>query len=423
MAIARACVSHPVGFDIRNLAGAVLDARRGPVPGGPAVAAFERAFAAHVGAGSCVAHAFARSAVHSALRSQDLPEGSEVIMPPITIKPMVDAVLSLGLVPVFVDLDPDTLLFDLAAFDAALTKRTRAVLLTYLFGLAADPRDLVARARTAGLFVVEDFSHDLGASVDGHPLGRFGDVGVYSCSMTKTLDAYGGGLAVTDDPELAQRLRTARDALPPGDPARLRSKVAQTLVLNIGSRRAAWTLVGFPIIRAVRRLAPEREAALAGPRSHEPTGGLAPEAFEQMTPRQARAGLALLSTVASGDDRRRANAEVLEAAYRQIGARHPVGSRGGTPVYWQSVVYVDDVAAAQAAMARDRVDTATTNLPLVAELGVYPEHDRPCPVARRVREHALYVPAHARLTPRQLARVSRAVVRRLGPLVAPQSNV
>ena len=55
---------------------------------------------------------------------------------------------------------------------------------------------------------------------------------------------------------------------------------------------------------------------------------------------------------------------------------------------------------------------------LIAELGLYPEHERPCPSARRIREHALYVPVHARLTPRQLARVTRAVVRRLGPVVA-----
>jgi len=416
VALARACVYHSVGFDLRNLAGALL--RPEPertVEGERDVERFEDAFASYVGARHCRAFAYARSAVHFALATQAFDPGSEIIMSPITIKPMMDAVLSLGLRPVFVDLDPDSLIFDPADFDAMVGPRTRAVLLTYLFGVAADPRPIISRCRERGIFVIEDFSHNLGAAVDGRQLGTFGDVGVYSCSPTKTLDAYGGGLAVTDSADLAEKLAARQVELPHPPPSRVRPKIVRDLLLNVMSRQLVWSAFGFPLVRTLRRHAPHLELALtAGPQRHRPTRQLAPDAFERLSPRQARAGLAVLPTVADGDEVRRANNAQLHTALRSVGARFPLGTAGARHVYWQSVVDVEDASVVQAALARHGVDAGTTNLSLVAELGVYPEYERPCPTARRVKESGLYLPAHVRVGARGLRRVAAALVAVLG---------
>lgn len=416
MALARACVYHSVGFDLRNLAGAVLrpESER-TIAGERDVERFEDAFAAHVGARHCIAFAYARSAVHFALAAQAFDPGSEIIMPPITIKPMMDAVLSLGLRPVFVDVDPDSLIFDLADFDEMVGPRTRAVLLTYLFGVAADPRPIIARCRERGIFVIEDFSHNLGAAIDGRQLGTFGDVGVYSCSPTKTLDAYGGGLAVTDSARLADELAARQQQLPHPPARRVRPKILRDLLLNVMSRKAVWSVFGFPLVRTLRRRAPQLELALtAGPQNHEPTSELGPDAFERLSARQARAGLDVLAAVARGDETRRANNAQLQTALRSVGARYPLGAPGGRHVYWQSVVDVEDASTVQAALAQWGVDSGTTNLPLIAELGVYPEYERPCPAARRVKESALYLPAHVRVGARGLRRVAAAIVAVLG---------
>jgi perosamine synthetase len=144
MAIARARVYHSVPFDVRNLVtSSVATLRSQGPPDDQVIETFERRFAEHVGAAHCVSFAFARTAVHQALESQALPHGSEVLMPPITISPMMDAVLSLGLRPVFVDIDPNSLIFDVEAFERAITPNTRAALITYLFGIAADPTPLI----------------------------------------------------------------------------------------------------------------------------------------------------------------------------------------------------------------------------------------------------------------------------------------
>ncbi|MFZ2604500.1 MAG: DegT/DnrJ/EryC1/StrS family aminotransferase, partial [Candidatus Microthrix parvicella] len=229
-------------FDVRNLVtSSVATLRSQGPPDDQVVETFERRFAEHVGAAHCVSFAFARTAVHQALESQALPHGSEVLMPPITISPMMDAVLSLGLRPVFVDIDPNSLIFDVEAFERAITPNTRAALITYLFGIAADPTPLIEVAARAGLFVIEDFSHNLGASVGGRSLGTFGDVGVYSCSATKTLDAYGGGLAVTNSTSLAGLLRTAQRRLPHPPARRVPPKVLVDLAWNAGSHKSMWS--------------------------------------------------------------------------------------------------------------------------------------------------------------------------------------
>ena len=313
MAIARARVYHSVPFDVRNLVtSSVATLRSQGPPDDQVVETFERRFAEHVGAAHCVSFAFARTAVHQALESQALSHGSEVLMPPITISPMMDAVLSLGLRPVFVDIDPNSLIFDVEAFERAITPNTRAALITYLFGIAADPTPLIEVAARAGLFVIEDFSHNLGASVGGRSLGTFGDVGVYSCSATKTLDAYGGGLAVTNSTSLAGLLRTAQRRLPHPPARRVPPKVLVDLAWNAGSHKSMWSAVAFPLIRALRRWAPGVEDAISGANTPGAgTGELAPEAFERLSAHQARVGLAVLPSVEPGNEQRRRDAEGL----------------------------------------------------------------------------------------------------------------
>ena len=149
----------------------------------------------------------------------------------------MDIVLSLGLKPVFADIERETLCFDVDQVKKALTPKTRAILITYLFGVVPNLEPLLALSKEHGLFVVEDFSHALNASFKGKKLGTFGDVRIDPCSKTKTLDAYGGGLAITNDPVLAKTLEEAKASLKPTPAARLRNKIRETLVWKWHSAR------------------------------------------------------------------------------------------------------------------------------------------------------------------------------------------
>lgn len=419
MAIARVCIRHSLRFEAVNLVGALFGRRHDAIRASE-VDAFEREFADHVGARHCVAFPFARSAVHFALKSQGFSAGAEVIMPPITIRPMLDAVRSLGLVPVFVDLDPSSLIFDAAALREATTSRTAAVLITYLFGRAVDPSPLLEHCSAEGIFVIEDFSQALGASVRGRSLGTFGDVGVYSSSLTKTLDTYGGGLAVTDDDRLHDRLRVSQQGLVAPPRRRLVKKIGRSLVFNLAFRRVPWT-IAFPLLRLLRRMVPASEERLTRDRVRDATDSsrenglpqLHAAAFECFTTRQARVGLRQLPALPARDVTRRANAEHLRTVFAYLGVRTPSGSPGGVDAAWQTVVFVPDAIQVQRALGRRGVDSGTTNLAFLAG-EADPERGAACPEARTVSEAALCIPSHERLNARGLGKVANALMSAVG---------
>lgn len=411
MAIPRSIVYHPVWFDVQNYFASFGGTNRvSPAQASQKVAEFERAFARHMGMSSAHAFPYARTALYFALKAQNFERGSEIIMPPVTIKPMMDIVISLSLKPVFADIELDTLCFDLDELKKAISPKTRAILLTYLFGIAPNMEPLMALCREHDLFVVEDFSHALNASWNDRKLGTFGDVGIYSCSRTKTVDAYGGGLAITNDPVLAKRLDEAKASLKPTPPARLRAKITQTLITNVATRRPVFTTAVSPMLSLVGRINPDKAKALTGARQNlKPDTVLPEDYFEQFTWAQAKAGLAMLEKVEREDDKRIANVSELRQPLMALGEPCAKSVKHGRSVYWQFVVFAADAERFREALARRGIDTGTTNLSLVCSLGIYPDYEKSCPNAERVKNNAMYIPVYPRLGERALNHIIDAI--------------
>jgi dTDP-4-amino-4,6-dideoxygalactose transaminase len=179
---------------------------------GSEVEAFEQEFATYVGANHAVAMNSGTSALHLALLAAGVGPGTEVITVPFTFVATVAAIVYTGATPVFVDVTPDSLTMDPAQVEAAITPRTRAILPVHLYGQPADLDPLLAIARRHGLRLIEDACQAHGAEYKGCKVGPLGDAGCFSFYPGKNLGAYGeGGLAVTNDPELARKMRMLRD--------------------------------------------------------------------------------------------------------------------------------------------------------------------------------------------------------------------
>ncbi|MDO9408802.1 UDP-4-amino-4,6-dideoxy-N-acetyl-beta-L-altrosamine transaminase [Patulibacter sp.] len=190
---------------------AVVEALRDPfITQGPRVESFERAVAARTGAKHCVAFSSGTAALHAAIFAADVGPGDEVISSPITFAASTNAALYQGATPRFVDIDPATWNLDTAAAAAAVNERTKAIVPVSFTGLPVDlaPLDGV-RDRVV---VIEDAAHALGAHRHGGPVGGPGgaDITCFSLHPAKTITAGEGGLATTEDDELARRLRIFR---------------------------------------------------------------------------------------------------------------------------------------------------------------------------------------------------------------------
>ena len=206
-----------VGAGYRELAGR-LDATvakllaSGSYILGSEVAAFERAFAAAVGAADCVGVANGLDALHLALLAMGVRPGDEVIVPSNTYIATWLAVTHAGAVPVPVEPVETTYTIDPAWIEAAITERTRVILPVHLYGQTADMDPICAMARRHGLGVLEDAAQAHGARYRGRPAGSLGDAAAWSFYPGKNLGAAGdAGAVTTADPALADTVRTLRN--------------------------------------------------------------------------------------------------------------------------------------------------------------------------------------------------------------------
>ena len=179
---------------------------------GPEVEAFEREFADYHGVEQAVGVANGTDALELALRAGGIGPGDEVITVSHTAMATVTAIESAGATPVLADIDRRTFNLDPAAARAAITPRTRAIIVVHLYGGPAALDALRALADERGLLLIEDCAQAHGAVYAGRKVGTVGQMGAFSFYPTKNMGAYGdGGAVITDDPALADRLRKLRN--------------------------------------------------------------------------------------------------------------------------------------------------------------------------------------------------------------------
>jgi dTDP-4-amino-4,6-dideoxygalactose transaminase len=178
---------------------------------GEEVAAFETAFADYCGAGHAVGVASGTDALILALKALGIGPGDEVITVSHTAVATVAAILATGATPALIDVEESIMTLDPAAIGAAVTPRTKALIVVHLYGQAADLDAVLAGARRHGFAIIEDCAQAAGGRYRGRPLGSFGDVGCFSFYPTKNLGAIGdGGLVLTSEPKIAARVRRLR---------------------------------------------------------------------------------------------------------------------------------------------------------------------------------------------------------------------
>jgi dTDP-4-amino-4,6-dideoxygalactose transaminase len=141
----------------------------------------------------------------------DLRAGDEIIMPSFTFTSTANAFALRGAVPVFVDIRPDTLNLDERLIEAAVTSRTRAIVVVHYAGVACEMTAVMAIAERYGLAVVEDNAHGLGGSYNGRPLGSFGVLATQSFHVTKNVQCGEGGALVIGDDRLTERAEIIRE--------------------------------------------------------------------------------------------------------------------------------------------------------------------------------------------------------------------
>ena len=391
--------------------------RRGQLIEGRHIAEFEQAFVDRIGTAHAVTTSYGRMAFRYLLQAYDLPPGSEVIFPALTFWVVPEIARVSGLTPVFADVDPETFTLCPKAFEAAITKRTRMVVPTHLWGLPCDMDPILEIAARHNLLVVEDCAHALGAEYRGKQVGTLGDAGFFSFQTLKPLNSYGGGMAVTGNRSVAQRVRAFAESEPWPTAKEMRWNLFRGRVQRISTRPDTFTWTLFPVAYVASHLKIDASAWLW--EQVRPLDPLPDQYRRRYTNVQAAIALEGLKYLDDWTERTRAHADRMNRALRGLPGVHvPVVPPDRTHVYYQYCAYVPDRDATARECIRRGVDVETLHVDVCTRLDLFGT-PRPSPGADRGAQ-AVQLPVYESLTDDQIRRVAQVVVESLTPM-APTS--
>ncbi|MGV3618483.1 MAG: bifunctional GNAT family N-acetyltransferase/PLP-dependent aspartate aminotransferase family protein [Fimbriimonas sp.] len=329
---------------------------------------FERSFAEYVGRKHAIATSSCTGALHLSLLALGIGPGDEVVVPDITWVATANAVLYVGATPVFADVQPDSWCLDPESFRRAITPRTKAVMPVHLYGHPADMDRITEIARHFGIAVVEDAAPAIGAECRGRKAGTFGEFACFSFQGAKLLVTGEGGMLVTDDDALFERVQSLWDQ--GRDPHRTFWISDQGWKYKMSNVQAA---IGLGQLERVDELIEMKRRVF---RWYE---------------------------------------EGLQDVPGIVLARESDFARS---IYWMSSVLVTEEAgiereALRAELKRRNVDTRPV-FPAISQYPIWPRHQDPQPVAKRIGEGGINLPSGVRLRREQVTYVCdqiRAIVR------------
>jgi dTDP-4-amino-4,6-dideoxygalactose transaminase len=179
--------------------------------GGPKVQEFETKWAVHMGAKFAISVNSCTSGLYAACGAVGIGPGDEVIVSPYTMSASASCVLAYNAIPVFADVDEDTFCISPETIAKVISSRTKAIVVVHIMGRPADMDGIMQLAKEHNLKIIEDCAQSPGAIYKNKKVGTIGDIGVFSLNYHKTIHTGEGGVAITDNEELATRLRLIRN--------------------------------------------------------------------------------------------------------------------------------------------------------------------------------------------------------------------
>lgn len=214
---------------------------------GRLVKKFENRFREYIGSSHTVAVSSGRFALYLILKNLGLKEGDGILLSAYNFRGVPASLLKEGFRPVFVDADEETYQIDIKKIEEKIDNSTRAIIATHLFGQPCNVDEVLDIARKHNLFVIEDSAHSLGGFYKKRHTGTIGNAGFFSFSGSKTLNTSFGGMVVTNNFHLADKIR---DELLNYDYPQIRTLVRERLITYIYAlltNRVIYTMIQYPI--------------------------------------------------------------------------------------------------------------------------------------------------------------------------------
>lgn len=379
-----------------------------------AVERFEQSFAQRLG----LDHAFAfwkgRVAMYAILRALGVGEGDEVILPGYTCVMDVNPVKYLGACPVYVDIEPATYNVDVSLLEARITPKTKVIVAQHTYGYPCEMDAIMDIAARHGITVVEDCCLALGSKYKGRTCGTFGAASYFSFQWNKPFTTGVGGMATTDDANLARKIEQVCEEDLHAPPTRA--------ALMLAAQRLVYRAVIYPkttaYITNLFRWLTKKGLVVGSSSTAEFEPKMSDDFFMGMSAGQARSGLRQLRKLDRNLAHRREMGRLYDELLRE--ANWPAGEIPDymDPVLVRYPVRVADKARAIAEAPGARVELGTwfecPLHPMETPMAMYDYEDGMCPVAEAACREVVNVPLHMRAG-KATAKRSTRFITRIGP--------
>lgn len=341
---------------------------------------------------------YARTCLYCLIKSLDIKKGSEVLMTPFNIYPMINVIESFGLRVKFIDInliDFGPNYFDL---DKHLSRKPSFFLLTYLFGYVPNLDLIVDKCKKYNVPLIEDFSQAIGAKYKNKLLGTFGLASFYSASLTKYVDGYNGAFLLKNKFDKDNKIQNYISKFKKPDKKRLLSIIFKTFIWNCALNKYFFNCFTFPVLYILRISNRKLFNKVIGAKisfNHE--NKLPKYYFENISEIQAKTINKFLRKLPHLLSERRKCFERFESAYlditkniavkRKIKIQNLNNYKGN--VYWQLVMKVSNTKVAQDILFSWGVETGITNLPNLAK-----EYKIDLPNADSLKKNYIFIPLH-----------------------------
>lgn len=402
MLLARGTIYHSLIDEIQSLTKALVS----DIFQKEIIQDFEKEFAKYFRVKNCIAFQYARTALYYSLKAKGIKEGDTILMPPITIKGMLDVVCSLKLNPIWLDINHESMFFSYTQLKELIDEKKgdiKVVFLTYLFGIV--PNDLIKiiqLCRENNIFIIEDISQSLNAEINDMKLGTLGDVGIYSSSSTKTLDTYGGGLLLTNDDEFFDKVSSLSDQLAKPERNFLLKKIIISLQRNILLSKPMTPLI--ILMDKFLGLKSKKTKVFQLPKTEDE---LPREWFYCYTSLQAKIGLKYLTHVDKNDEKRIKNVEILNQELLSPRFLRPKSEKC---VFWQFVYVSNFAKEIKRIFSKYLIDSTTSRLLCIAKIyedccGVIVDVEN----SKKLLEDGLFIPSYPSVSKSDLIRMARII--------------
>jgi len=375
---------------------------------GSAEPGFSKRFAEYLGVDYAIPAPSGRFAFAAILQALAFPKGGEIILPALTFHSIPQLIRQAGLVPVFVDIEPDTCCIDPVRIEAAVTNKTVAILPTHLYGRSCDMKAVGRIAEKRGLRIIEDCAQSCGGQWRGRKTGSIGDAAYFSFGPTKNLAVLWAGMVTTGSPEIAQKASAYFQSLEHISAFALSRRLVFALAMRFVTQPWFWRIFMAPALRwlSKKKIDPIEKLTAETPGAQNPAdrkAGLMPSEY------QWRIGFSQLAGLDQSNARRIENGvRLIELLQNVEGITAPRPAPDRENIFMSFPVQVENRDDFRQRLLALGVDTATGYMSVCPGMPE-PDAQKIAPAAFEAMRKMVHLPVYPELSSADIERIAVAV--------------